>query len=144
VSGYTPRLKWKAGDIVRPGETITLLEPPPPVVLDARTKEQANAGVKSAEAALAVSEARVRTLEEQLRVAQADLGYWRQQRERNETLRKTGDLAAEKVERDLAELRRVEASVSAAERAIVTARAEVEGARAQIAAAKSARRRAGA
>jgi hypothetical protein len=34
VSGYTPRLKWKAGDIVRPGETITLLEPPPPVVLD--------------------------------------------------------------------------------------------------------------
>ena len=140
VSGYTPRLKWKAGDVVRPGETITLLEPPPPVVLDARTKEQANAGVKSAEAALAVSEARVRTLEEQLRVAQADLGYWRQQRERDETLRKTGDLAAEKVERDLAELRRVEASVSAAERAIVTARAEVESARAQIAAAKSALR----
>lgn len=140
VSGYTPRLKWKAGDVVRPGETITLLEPPPPVVLDARTKDEANARVKSAEAAMAVAEARVRTLEEQVRVAQADLGYWRKQRARNETLRKSGDVSAERVEKDQAELRRVEASVSAAERAIGTARAEVESSRAQVAAAKTALR----
>jgi HlyD family secretion protein len=140
VAGYTPRLKWKAGDAVRAGETITSLEPPPPAVLDARTREQGTARVKAAEATFAVAEARVRGQEEQLRVAQANLQYWRSQRDRNESLRRTGDIATEKVERDAAELRRVEASVSAAERAILTARAEVESARAEVAAARSALR----
>ena len=140
VAGYTPRLKWKAGDAVRAGETVTVLEPPPPAVLDARTLDQGNARVKSAEAAFAVSEARVRTFEEQVRVAQADLEFWRRQRERDETLRKSGDVAAERIERNQAELRRVEASVSAAQRAILTARAEVESARAEVAAARSALR----
>ena len=140
VAGYTPRLKWKAGDPIRAGELVTSLEPPPPVVLDARTKDQGTARVRAAEAALTVAEARVKAQEEQQRVAQADLQYWRSQRDRNESLRKTGDIAAEKVERDAAELRRVEASVAAAERTIVTARAEVESARAEVAAARSALR----
>ena len=141
VGGYTPRLKWKAGDAVRGGEAITSLEPPAPAILDARTLEQGAARVKAAEAALPVAEARIRTLEEQVKVAQSDLDYWRGQRARDETLRKSGDVAAEKLERDIAELRRVEATVSAAERAIVTARAEVESARAEVASAKSALRR---
>ena len=140
VAEYTPRLSWKAGDFVRTGETITLLEPPAPVVLDARTKDQASARVKTTEASLAVAEARVHTFEEQARVARADLDFWKGQRDRNETLRKSGDIAAEKVDRDLSELRRVEASVAAADRAIVTARAEVDSARAEVSAALSALR----
>ena len=140
VAGMTERLKWKAGDRVRAGEPITYLDPPAPVVLDARTKDQAAAAVQSAVAGLAVAEARVRGLEEQARVARADLDFLRKQGERNEILRKSGDVAAEKVERDAAELRRVEASVSAADRAILTARAEVESARAGVAAARSALR----
>ena len=141
VAGMTQRLKWKAGDRVQAGEVITYLSPPAPVVLDARTQDQSEAAVKSAEAGLVVAEARVRTFEEQARVARADLDFWRKQRERNLTLQKSGDIAPEKVERDLAELRRVEASVGAADRAIVTARAEVESARAGVAAARSALRR---
>ena len=137
VAGYTPRLPWKAGDVVQAGQTITQLEPPSPVVLDARSKDQASARVKATEALLAVSEARVHTFEEQARVARADLDFWRSQGVRNATLRKSGDIAAEKVERDLSELRRVEASVSVADRAIATARAEVESARAEVVAART-------
>ena len=140
VAGYTPRLAWKAGDVVRAGQLITALEPPAPVILDARTRDQGDARVKTAEAGLVVAEARVRGLEEQAKVARADLDYWRRQRDRDETLRKSGDVAAEKLERDQAELRRVEASISAADRAIVTSRAEVESARAEVAAARSALR----
>ena len=140
VAGYMPRLPWKAGDVVRAGQTITQLEPPAPVVLDARSKDQANGRVKATEALQVVSEARVHTLEEQARVAQADLDFWRSQGARNAKLRKSGDIAAEKTERDLYELRRVEASVSVADRAIVTARAEVDSARAEVAAARSALR----
>ena len=140
VAGYTPRLAWKAGDVVRAGQLITALEPPAPVILDARTRDQGDARVKTAEAGLAVAEARVRGLEEQAKVARADLDYWRRQRDRDETLRKSGDVAAEKLERDQAELRRVEASISAADRAIVTSRAEVESARAEVTAARSALR----
>ena len=73
VAGYTPRLPWKAGDVVQAGQTITQLEPPSPVVLDARSKDQASARVKATEALLAVSVARVHTFEEQARVARADL-----------------------------------------------------------------------
>ncbi len=140
VAGYTPRLAWKAGDVVRAGQLITALEPPAPVILDARTRDQGDARVKTAEAGLVVAEARVRGLEEQAKVARADLDYWRRQRDRDETLRKSGDVAAEKLERDQAELRRVEASISAADRAIVTSRAEVESARAEVTAARSALR----
>ncbi len=140
VAGYTPRLAWKAGDVVRAGQLITALEPPAPVILDARTRDQGDARVKTAEAGLVVAEARVRGLEEQAKVARADLDYWRRQRDRDETLRKSGDVAAEKLERDQAELRRVEASISAADRAIATSRAEVESARAEVTAARSALR----
>ena len=140
MAGYTPRLAWKAGDVVRAGQLITALEPPAPAILDARTRDQGAARVKSAEAGLTVAEARVRGFEEQAKVARADLDYWRGQRDRDETLRKSGDVAAEKLERDQAELRRVEASISAADRAIATSRAEVESAHAEVAAARSALR----
>lgn len=140
VAGYLPRLKWKAGDIVPAGAIIASLDPPRPVVLDARTRDQSEARVKSAEAALAVAEARVRAQQEQVRVAQSDGEFLRRQRDREQTLRKSGDVAAEKLDRTLSELRRVEAATAAAERGVVTARAEVESAKADIAAARAALR----
>lgn len=137
VAGYMPRLRWKAGDTIPSGVIVATLDPPRPVVLDARTRDQSDARVKSAEAALAVAEARVRAQQEQVRVAQSDAEFLRRQRDREETLRKSGDVAAEKLDRTLSELRRVEAATAAAERAVVTARAEVESARADIAAARA-------
>lgn len=140
VSGYTPRLRWKAGDPVPAGAIVTLLEPPRPLVLDARAKDQGNAGVNAAETAQSVAQSRVSTLEEQVRVAKADLDYWRLQYQREEGLRKSGDIAASRVDRTLADLHRAEATMAAAERAVATGRREVESARAQIAAARAALR----
>lgn len=140
VAGYMPRLPWKAGDAIAAGQVITSLDPPRPVVLDARTRDQGEARVKSAEAALAVAEARVRGQQEQVRVAQSDLEFLRRQREREETLRKSGDVAVEKLDRTVSEIRRIEASVAAAERGVVTAQAEVEAAKAEVAAARTALR----
>jgi len=140
VAGYTPRLPWKAGDTIRAGAVVASLEPPRPLVLDARTRDQANARVAAAEAAQTVAESRVATQTEQVRVASADLAYWRKQKERDETLRKSGDLPAARVERTQADLLRAEATAAAAERALATSRNEILTARAEIASAKAALR----
>ena len=140
VAGNMPRLTYKAGDEVLAGAVITMLEPPRPAVLDVRTRDQGNARVAAAEAALTVSQSRVATQAEQVRAAKADLEYWRRQVEREEALKKSGDLASARVERTAADLRRAEASEAATERALATVRLEVEGARAEVANARAALR----
>jgi HlyD family secretion protein len=138
VAGYMPRLAYKAGDTVRAGATVTVLEPPRPVVLDARTREQGNARVAATEAALTVTESRVATQAENIKVLRAELEYWRGQQTREEALRKSGDLPASRVERTATDLRRAEASLSAAERQLATTKVEVEAARAEVASARAA------
>jgi HlyD family secretion protein len=140
VTGYVRRLRWKAGDTIRGGEAIAVLEPPKAAVLDSRTREQNHARVNAAEAALAVAEARVRTAEGQARITQADLTYWRRQRDRDEALRKSGDIALERFDKTQSEVGRLEATAAAAERSVQAARAEVESARAELATARAALR----
>ncbi len=140
VAGYTPRLPWKAGDTVRAGVAVTVLEPPRPVVLDARTKDSAEARVRSAEAAFTVAQSRVATQAEQVRAARADVEYWRKQQAREEALRKSGDLPVSRVERTVADLKRAEAALAAAERGVVTLRDEVAAARTEVAGARTALR----
>ena len=140
VSGYTPRLRWKAGDLVRSGSPVTVLEPPPPAVLDARTKDEGLARVNSGEAALAVAQSRVNTQEEQIRAAKTDLDYWRLQAGREERLLKSGDIPATRLDRTRADLNRAEATLATAERAAVTTRREVESARAEMATTRAALR----
>lgn len=141
VAGYVRRLDWKAGDLVKAGQRIAMIEPPRPAVLDARTEEQSEARVKAAESARAVAESRIAALEQQVRAARADLDYWRGQDAREESLRKSGDIAASRVEKTRSELRRAEAALAAAERNVETARAEVGSARAEVEAARAALRR---
>jgi len=138
VAGYLRRVRWKEGDRVRAGQVVATVEPPRPVVLDARTREQSQARVRAAETALKVAETRVLTQAEQVRVAQADRDYWRRQQDREETLNKSGDLAVARVEKTRAERRRADAVTVAAERTLATAKAEVENARAQVVAARAA------
>lgn len=140
VAGYTPRLNWKAGDAVRAGAPVTVLEPPRPLVLDARTKEQSEARVRAAEVNLTVAQSRVATQAEQVRVARTELDYWRKQQERETALQKSGDLPSARVERTLADLRRAEATLAGAERAMATVRQEVDAAKAEIASARTALR----
>lgn len=140
VAGYLRRLKWKEGDRVQVGQVVAAIEPPRPVVLDARTREQADAHVRAAEAARKVAAARVLTQQEQVRVAQADRDYWQRQQEREEALYKSGDLPVSRVERTRSERQRADAATHAAERALAAAKAEVENARAEVAAARAALR----
>ncbi len=140
VAGYMPRLRLKAGDAVKAGAVIAMLEPPRPLVLDARTLEQGNARVTAAERGLQVAQSRVATQGEQVRLAKAELDYWTQQREREERLRKSGDVAVSRLERTVADLRRAEATVAAAERGLATTEAEVEAAKAEVASARAALR----
>lgn len=138
VAGFARRLRWKVGDAVSAGEAVAVLEPMRPVVLDPRTREQSEARVRAAEAAVAAVESRVRAAEEQIRAAQADQSYWRGQLQRDESLHKSGDLPAERIEKTRTELRRVDAAVSGAEFAAKAVRADVENARAELAAARAA------
>ncbi len=143
VGGYMPRLAWKAGDLVKAGALITSLEPPRPAVLDARTRDQGMARVAAAEAGLAVAQSRTGALEEQVRSARADLDYWRAQQAREQTLRRSGDIPAARLDRTDTEVRRAEAAVAAAEKSLATARSEIESARAEISAARAALRQSG-
>lgn len=140
VAGFTPRLHWKAGDVVRAGVAVTVLDPPRPVVLDARTKDVAEARVRSAEAAYTVAQSRVATQTEQVRAAKAEVEFLRKQQAREEALRKSGDLPAARLERTVADLQRAEAALGAAERGMVTLRDEVAAARAEVASARTAMR----
>jgi HlyD family secretion protein len=140
VAGYLRRLQLKAGDTVRAGALIATLEPPRPAVLDARTVEQGGARVAAAERALQVAQSRVATQREQVRSAKAEFEYWTQQRQREERLRKSGDVAATRLERTVTDLQRAEAAVAAAERGLATTVAEVEAAKAEVATARAALR----
>lgn len=140
VSGYMARLQLKAGDIVAAGTVITMLDPPRPAVLDARSRDEGNARVQRAEVAIGVAQSRIATQTEQVRAAQAELEYWRKQKEREEALRKTGDIPAARLDRTVADLLRAEAAEKEAERALATTRMEVETARAEMASARAALR----
>ena len=137
VSGYMGRIRLKAGDVVKAGTVITILEPPRPAVLDARTRDQGNARVVAAQAALTVAQSRVAIQEEQVRVARAELEYWKQQKAREDVLRKSGDLPAARLERTVTDLLRAEATVAGAERQLATTKVEVDAARAEVASARA-------
>jgi len=143
VAGNMPRLKWKEGDSVKAGALVTMIEAPRPLVLDARTREQAEARVRTAEAALRAAESRVAAQREQVRLAKTDLEYWTLQRGREEKLHGSGDLPASRLDRTVAEVRRGEVAVAAAERNVAAMLADVETAKAEVATAKASLRQAG-
>jgi HlyD family secretion protein len=140
VAGYARRLRWKAGDRIQSGDVVAVLEPLRADVLDPRSREQTEARVRAGQATLAAAESRIATLEEQARSARVDLDYWRRQLQREEKLRASGDVPAERVDRSRTEAQRAEASVQAAEASIRTARAEVEAARADLESSRAALR----
>jgi HlyD family secretion protein len=138
VSGYLRRLSWKAGDAIGSGAVVGRIEPPHVVALDARTEQQSTARVKAAEAAESASEARIRTLEEQVKVARVDLEHWRRERTREEALMKSGDIPSSRLDQTVTQFRRSEAAVVAAEKAVSEARSSREAVRAEIAVARAA------
>jgi HlyD family secretion protein len=137
VTGFARRLNWKTGDPIKSGDTVAQLEPLRSQSLDPRTREQSEARVRVAEAALKVAEQRVRTLDEQMRAAQVDSVYWKKELERATGLRKSGDIAQDRYDKTVFEARRADAALSTAEQSSATARVEVETARAELQAARA-------
>ncbi len=144
VAGVMRRVSLKAGDAVAAGAVVTQIEAPRAVALDVRSSDTARARVKAAEAALGVSESRVQTAEEQVRMARVDLEHWRREREREEKLVRSGDLPSSRLDRTVTEVRRAEAALAAAEKQVLAARAEAASARAEVDVAKTVLRPAGA
>lgn len=97
VSGTALRSPVEVGDFVLAGETVVaIIEPSQPVFLDARSRLQAEAAVKEAEAALRLSELNITA-------AEASYEYSRVQHDRAKSLSASGTLSANAFEE--AELR---------------------------------------
>ena len=73
-----------------------------------------------------------------MRAAKAEAQYWEGQRQREERLSRSGDVAAARLERTMTDWRRAEAAVGAAERGLATAEAEVAAAEAEVGSARAA------
>jgi HlyD family secretion protein len=84
IAGIALRSPVRVGDATVEGDTIVaIVEPVAPALLDARSRQQAQAAVQEAEAARAVAES-------QLRQAEEDLTYARTQLDRARTLVERG------------------------------------------------------
>lgn len=127
VAGYARRITLEVGDAVRAGQVVALLDPQPQraVVLDPRTRAEAQARVNRAQAALVESQNRIGA-------TRADASYWEGQLARVQRLVQSGDLPAEQLERARTEKRRVDATLEALESAVAVAEAEVAAARATL------------
>ena len=84
IAGIALRSPVRVGDATIAGETlVAVVEPVAPALLDARSRQQAEAAVREAEAARAVAESQVRQAEE-------DLSYAKTQFDRAQTLVERG------------------------------------------------------
>ena len=126
VAGLLQRVRVEPGDVVIAGQTVLAhMHPTNPSVLDVRTREQANAAVTAAEAALRVARADRNAAAAENDLAQAELA-------------RTAELAAKGIASDAAldraeQAARVAATgVDTAEAAISMREAELANARAQL------------
>jgi len=96
VTGQMLRIESKVGDQVEAGKTVlAVMQPTYPEFLDARSRKQAEAEVKAAEAALALAEA-------EREKAKAELNFARAEFERARELARKGNISASA--RDRAEM----------------------------------------
>jgi HlyD family secretion protein len=138
LSGIMQRIPHKEGATLPAGALITRIAAPLPLVLDARTREQAEARVRVAEAASAAAQTRIAAQREQVNSTRAELNYWTSQLAREQKLQSTGDIPAARLDRTRTELTRAQAALAAAEKSIASLEADVTTAQAEVAAARSA------
>ncbi len=126
MTGYLRRIGVDAGDVVRAGQVVAAIEPARSNALDPRSRAQAAAQVKAAEAAVAAAG-------ENGRAAAAQAVLAGQELERFESLRAANYVSAQALDRARSEVARTQASPRAAEHAVNGARFELEVARAALA-----------
>lgn len=126
VTGYLMRLDREVGDRVVAGETpLADLLPTHPQFLDERSRSQAEAAIRSAEAALKLAQAERRDTEAQLAFAQSDA-------ERARALAKKGHISKVELERTELALDSAQATLDTAIAAERVRKSELENARAAL------------
>jgi HlyD family secretion protein len=134
VAGYARRIEARVGDVVQQGQTLVELEPLRSVVLDPRSRAEAEARVAAARAA-------VHAAEQNVRAAVADADIARKEFARRRTLAADGRIPLEERDRAEAAVQRTEATRRSAAFAVDVAQYELEAA--QTALEHSAARAAG-
>ncbi len=122
VAGTLSRMNFDVGDEVRAGAALSRLLPLRSATLDGRSRAQAGAD-------LAVAEAALEKVGEDVESARSDVRYWEVELPRIRQGVESGVIAAKRLDRALAEERKAKAVLSAAEQQIEVAKSEVEAAR---------------
>ncbi len=126
ITGRVLRIEKHAGDEVIGGETVVAnIEPIDPTFLDVRSRAQAEATIKAAEAASALAEADLMRADAALDYAEAEL-------KRAEPLAARGTISAAQLDRVQLEYRTRQAERATADAALEVTRYELETARALL------------
>lgn len=126
VAGELMRVTLRPGDRVERGRTVLAsIRPAPPLPIDARTRAELEAALRSATAALGRT-----TADERRAMTAADLAA--QQLKRSEALAAGGAISREALDAQRADRDTLQDAVQAAGYAVAQARQEVEGVRARL------------
>lgn len=124
ISGTARRAPVEVGDPVVAGETIVaVVEPAAPALLDSRSRQQAEAAVREAEAALGLAEAQFRQAEEELAYAQSQYNRARTLAERGVSSQTALEDASQILSIRLAAQEAARSSISMSSSALQRARA---------------------
>jgi HlyD family secretion protein len=126
VAGYARRSGLKAGDAVAAGQVLAVIEPARAVALDPRTRAQAQAQVRAAQAAQAAAEQNAVAATAAAQLAQ-------QERSRAESLRASNFISAQALDTARSAETRARAVQQAAIHSVRVARFELDTARAAVA-----------
>lgn len=121
VAGYLQRITLEVGDAVTQGQTLALMEPLRPAVLDPRSRARAEAQVAAARAA-------IKGAEQQVTAARAEAGYARSDYVRKQQLQEQALVSREALEQSATHSREATAQLRSAEFAVEVAHHELEAA----------------
>ncbi len=122
VAGYARRIALEVGDAVQRGAPLAQLEAQRAEVLDARRRAEAESRVAAAQANLSAVEQREKAAQAGALLAQSDL-------KRTRTLRSSGHVSVDALDRSVAEADRAGAELRSAQFTVATVRHELEAAR---------------
>ncbi len=121
VAGFLRRIELEAGDAVKQGEAVALIDPLPSPTLDPRARAEAEARVAAGRSALRRSEAAARQAREEAELA-------REEFHRRETLLAQRLVSRAEFDQARTRMRSAEAAAEAAQSAVEVARHELEAA----------------
>ncbi|MDX1697140.1 MAG: hypothetical protein R3308_02590, partial [Thiohalobacterales bacterium] len=121
VAGYLQRIPLEVGDAVRQGQTLALMEPLRPEVLDPRSRARAEAQVAAARAA-------IKRAEEQESAARAEASFARKDSGRKQQLQEKNLVSREALDQAATRSREAAAGLRSAGFAVEVARHELEAA----------------